>query len=521
LTDTTTHLALPLLAQGQAQKEVWHNEALAMLDAVVQLSVKDRDLASPPGSPAEGDRYIVAGGASGAWAGHASHVAAWLNGAWNFFPPKEGWIAWVAGEDTLLTFGPSGWTDFGGALGAIQNLALLGVGTTADAVNPFSAKLNKALWTAKTAGEGGDGDLRYTMNKETTADILSILLQSGFSGRAEIGLIGNDDVTIKVSPDGSSWLNAVTIDKADGSVALAGSLAVDTSLLVVDAANARILSGLSAAKANLRYFNGAQSTPAVQRFGTSIASSAMALVHENNSAGNNPTFYFARGRTGGAAAGSSDTLGAIGFNAHDGAADYYMAAMIRAIVDGQANSAGNVNALLAFYTNPGGTTPVERMRIDRDGNIGMGGANIVIDSSRHFRLRAYTIATLPPASAGAGQVIYCSDLGGGGGELVSDGVSWKRTNPSGMAEVTSTSTFTLTTLVDTPTIRHTATLAADRTVTLSSTNAYNGARFHIARTGGGVGLLSVGGLHMLSGGRWCIVEHDGSAWRLIGAGSLS
>jgi hypothetical protein len=268
--------------------------------------------------------------------------------------PKEGWIAWVADEDTLLTFGPSGWTDFGGALGAIQNLALLGVGTTADALNPFSAKLNKALWTAKTAGEGGDGDLRYTMNKETAADVLSILLQSGFSGRAEIGLIGNDDVTIKVSPDGSSWLNAVTIDKDDGSVSLAGSLAVDTSLLVVDAANARILSGLSAAKTNLRYFNGAQSTPAVQRFGTSIASSALALIHENNSAGNNPTLYFARGRTGGAAAGSSDTLGIIGFNAHDGAADYCMAAMVRAVVDGQANSAGNVNALLAFYTNPGG-----------------------------------------------------------------------------------------------------------------------------------------------------------------------
>jgi hypothetical protein len=90
-----------------------------------------------------------------------------------------------------------------------------------------------------------------------------------------------------------------------------------------------------------------------------------------------------------------------------------------------------------------------------------------------------------------------------------------------MAEATSTSNFTLTTLVDAPTIRHTATLSADRTVTLSGTNAYNGVRFHIARTGGGVGLLSIGGLHMLSGGRWCIVEHDGSAWRLIGAGSSS
>ena len=43
-------------------------------------------------------------------------------------------------------------------------------------------KLNKALWAAKTMAEGGDGDLRYTLNKESAADVLSLLLQSGFSG---------------------------------------------------------------------------------------------------------------------------------------------------------------------------------------------------------------------------------------------------------------------------------------------------------------------------------------------------
>ena len=45
----------------------------------------------------------------------------------------------------------------------------LGPGTTADASNPFSAKLTAALWTAKTVAEGGAGDLFYTMNKEAAA----------------------------------------------------------------------------------------------------------------------------------------------------------------------------------------------------------------------------------------------------------------------------------------------------------------------------------------------------------------
>ena len=60
---------LPYLAAAQAQKHVTHNEALRRLDAVVQLAVLDATLAAPPASPDEGDRYIVAASATGAWAG--------------------------------------------------------------------------------------------------------------------------------------------------------------------------------------------------------------------------------------------------------------------------------------------------------------------------------------------------------------------------------------------------------------------------------------------------------------------
>ena len=101
-------------------------------------------------------------------------------------------------------------------LTTLQNLALLGVGTTADATNPFSAKLNNALWVAKTVAEGGDGHLRYKMSKESAAKTLSLLFQDNFSGRAEIGLTGDDDFHFKVSADGSSWLDAITIDKSTG-----------------------------------------------------------------------------------------------------------------------------------------------------------------------------------------------------------------------------------------------------------------------------------------------------------------
>jgi hypothetical protein len=214
----TASLALPLLVAEQAQKHVTHNEALRALDAIVQTSVKDRDLATPPGSPADGDRYIVAASATDEWAAHEDEIAAWQDGAWGFYAPREGWRSWVDDEDVLLVFDGAGWADYSLAIDVLQNLSRLGVGTTADATNPFAAKLNKALWTALTAGEGGDGDLRYTLNKETAADVLSLLLQSGFSGRAEIGLISDDDLSIKVSPDGSAWSEAVRVDKDTGAV---------------------------------------------------------------------------------------------------------------------------------------------------------------------------------------------------------------------------------------------------------------------------------------------------------------
>jgi hypothetical protein len=76
----TTHLLLPYLAAAQAQKHVTHNEALRLLDGLVQLAVLDRTRTAPPTSPADGDRHIVASGATGLWAGWDLNVAYWVDG---------------------------------------------------------------------------------------------------------------------------------------------------------------------------------------------------------------------------------------------------------------------------------------------------------------------------------------------------------------------------------------------------------------------------------------------------------
>jgi hypothetical protein len=214
MSDATTHLLLPYILAAQAQKHVTHNEALRRLDGLVQLSVLDRDLTAPPPSPADGDRYIVASGATGDWAGWDLNVALWTDGAWLRLPPRTGWRAWVEDEGLLLVYDGSGWV--GTTPASLQNLALLGLGTTADASNPFSAKLNAALWTAKTVAEGGTGDLFYTMNKEAAGDGLGLTLQTGFVTKALLGLFGSDNFRLAVSADGSSFFDGLIVDNTNG-----------------------------------------------------------------------------------------------------------------------------------------------------------------------------------------------------------------------------------------------------------------------------------------------------------------
>ena len=170
----------------------------------------------PPASPADGERHIVASGATGDWAGWDLNVALWTDGAWLRLPPRTGWRAWVEDERLLLVYHGAGWV--GSTPSELQNLALFGLGTTADASNPFSAKLNAALWTAKTVAEGGTGDLSLRLNKEATGDDLGLTLQTSFVTKALAGLFGSDRFRLAVSADGSTFFDGLSVDNATGIV---------------------------------------------------------------------------------------------------------------------------------------------------------------------------------------------------------------------------------------------------------------------------------------------------------------
>jgi flagellin-like hook-associated protein FlgL len=353
---TSTHLLLPYVLAAQAQKHVTVNEALRLLDGLVQLSVLDRHLTAPPPSPADSDRYIVASGATGVWAGWDLNVAYYVDGAWMRLVPRMGWQAWVVDEASFLAWDGSAWVSAGlpaffsdavfelahdadptrraifdlaaiaagitrtfalpnvstelaglsgaqtfngdktfagdltasgavATIGTAPGTATYGVGAGGTAsgatktlnlgtggvagsdtvVNIGSAiagadgttvintptvtfanavtevGMPQANLTALLLGLGGavadawnrlsvntpavllnnaGAGIEATVNKAAAGNDAAFAFKTGFSARALIGLLGSDDFSFKVSPDGSAYHDAILIDRTSGRVEL-------------------------------------------------------------------------------------------------------------------------------------------------------------------------------------------------------------------------------------------------------------------------------------------------------------
>lgn len=106
--ETSNHLKMSLLYASQSQKEVTVNEALARIDALMNTGAVDKDLATPPGSPAAGDVYIVAASPTGAWAGKAGQIA-YFDQIWRFIVPNEGVTLWLKDENIHYSYDGSNW----------------------------------------------------------------------------------------------------------------------------------------------------------------------------------------------------------------------------------------------------------------------------------------------------------------------------------------------------------------------------------------------------------------------------
>lgn len=184
MSDNSDILGLPYIQPGQDQKHVTHNEAIEMLDLLVQANVAYIGN-TPPGSNAAGDRYIVGTAPTGAWTGHNGQIARWDGVAWQYTSPQEGWLVWVKDVEALYVRKFTSWeVATSTTVGASQDLAQ----------SPNGAKMTFTILEEELTGLSGanvdstieipNGAIVYNVSERVTTSITGA---TSFS----VGVAGN------------------------------------------------------------------------------------------------------------------------------------------------------------------------------------------------------------------------------------------------------------------------------------------------------------------------------------------
>lgn len=286
----TAVLGLPLMAANQSQKHVTHNDALLELDILVQLTILDKDLSAPPGSPVEGDRYIVAGSPTGLWAGQANRITAFYNGSWKFFTAKEGWLGYVQDENALYVFNGTTWGPLsigGGAIAALdEGVSLTTAVTSFNFVGAGVTATNTGGAVTVTIAGGGGGGSSFVDNVFEVTDNLD----------------ATKKVALQVSGVTTATTRTLTIPDASGIVALLdGGAQTFSTTTTFSAATNTLGSSTGASTANVG--SGVTTTGLTKtvNLGTAGASGSTTVINIGSTVGgalgslvvNSPTVTFA------------------------------------------------------------------------------------------------------------------------------------------------------------------------------------------------------------------------------------
>lgn len=84
-----TYTEIPDVPENTLDPAAGLNLSLRILRALSQTVVQSMALTSPPGTPNDGDKYIVGAGATGDWAGMDEYLAEYVSEGdhWDFFEP--------------------------------------------------------------------------------------------------------------------------------------------------------------------------------------------------------------------------------------------------------------------------------------------------------------------------------------------------------------------------------------------------------------------------------------------------
>lgn len=207
----TPILGLTELVSAQALPEVVVNENVRWLEFFASGGkIADRDDTAPPGSPVDGEAYLVKATATGAWAGQDGKIALYISTAWNFISPKEGMTLYVADEDVTILYDGSSWAvlNVTGASTTQPDEMIAGfIATPADKDYRIALKMAHGGTITETTTRSASGTCTATFKVNTTAlggtaNSVSSSEQSQAHSTSNTFVAG-DDIVITVSSNSS------------------------------------------------------------------------------------------------------------------------------------------------------------------------------------------------------------------------------------------------------------------------------------------------------------------------------
>jgi hypothetical protein len=333
---------------------------------------------------------------------------------------------------------------------AASNLPAVGIGTAADPSNPLSVYGASALFNSA-------GNFNFTINKAASANTASTIYEDGFSARAQVGLCGDDNFHFKVSPDGSSWHDALDINASTGLVTTNFGLTISGTATLPDNSTWSS-SGVSALLIN-NGISGNTTGSLAPLYASNTGNGIGVFDVYSGASGTAVTtaqfkFRSARGTPSSPAAlNSDDYVGSIKFYGYNGSAFSGGIAYIAAVATQNFTASAEGTAIAFFTTVNSTTSAAEAGRFDDTGYLGLGttspaqkldvngaiaiSGTTTIGPDRSHYLGTYTVATLPAAGT-AGRIAFATNCrmfngtgiqegsgSGTGGLVIDNGTAWK------------------------------------------------------------------------------------------------
>jgi len=192
-----------------------------------QNSVLDKDLTAPPGSPSEGDRYIVASGGTGDWDTHDDDIAEYDGSEWVFETPNKGFTAYVEDESRWLVFNGTAWVTGGGGA---DHGGLTGLGDDdhaqyllEDGSRALSGDLDMGTNAITNVGNVDGVDVSAHAGGTAKAQHSALGDHDHSATGAEGGTISHADLTDKSADDHTQYLLAAGTRAMGGGLDMGGN----------------------------------------------------------------------------------------------------------------------------------------------------------------------------------------------------------------------------------------------------------------------------------------------------------